>query len=449
MPLDETALVENEYRLVLIESRSHAVLAENTGEVLRLPRITIPRWTRPAEELQQAIESSWGIRSIILNILPGEMGSTSCAVVEVLSSESQTSLAIADLDEIAEEEMTSEERAMVKVILAGDTCPHGPFSRLGWIRDAMEWICAEVGREIAFTGEVCQYNASARFALLRFATQVGPFYWLKATGVPNAHEFGITRLVSELCPEFLPHRIAEREDWNAWLMEDAGQPVDVWNLPALQHAVSSMAELQKRTVGRTRTFLDAGAFDQRLLVLRTHLAELVEYLEEAMMKQSSTKVPRIEKRRLWQLAGIVQDACFRMEALETPETLVHNDMNSGNILFQGTHCVFTDWCETGVGCPFLTFQYLCLLRPRCEEGWVPKLREVYMRCWLDRLSPVQIDRAFALMPLLAIFSYLYGRGTWLHSARRNDPRVEGYARSLARHMDRAAQDPRLLEVLCH
>jgi hypothetical protein len=444
----DTALEQNEYRLVLVKSGSHSIWAENNSQALRLPRVVIPRWTRPAEQLQQAIESFWSIRSIILDILPGKNGSAPCAVVEVLSSESPSSLATANIDEIAEDEMTGDERELVETILAGGRGHNGPFSCLGWIKDAMDWVRAEVGHDIVFTGQVRQYNASASFALLRIEMQVGPKYWLKATGLPNAHEFHITRLLSELCPEFLPQRVAERRDWNAWLMEDAGQPLDVWTLPALEQAVSSMAELQKRTIGRTRAFLEAGAFDQRLPALRAQLTELVEYLNEAMMKQSSTKVPRIEKRRLWQMASIVQDACFCMEALEIPETLVHNDMNSGNILFHRAHCVFTDWCEIGVSNPFFTFQYLCLLQLRGGEDWTPRLRELYRQCWLDHLSSSQIEKALALMPLLAILSYLYGRGTWLHSVRRNNPHVESYARSLARHMNRAAQDPRLLGVLC-
>jgi hypothetical protein len=149
------------------------------------------------------------------------------------------------------------------------------------------------------------------------------------------------------------------------------------------------------------------------------------------------------------MASILQDACFRMEALKIPDTLVHNDMNSGNILFRGTHCVFTDWCEIGVGNPFFTLQYLCLLQPRGEHDWTPRLRELYRQCWLDLLSASQIEKGLELLPLLAILSYLYGRGSWLHSERRNDPHVESYARSLARHRDRAAQNPRLLEVQCH
>jgi hypothetical protein len=449
MPSHDNALEDNEYRLALVKSGSHAMWAANNGGVLRLPRVAIPRWTRPAEQLQQTIESSWSIRSIILDILPGNKDSAPCAVVEVLSSESPSGLATVNIDEIADDEMACEEREVVEAILAGDRGPNGPFSCVGWIKDAMEWMSAEVGYDNAFIEQVRQYNASASFALLRITTHGGPAYWLKATGVPNAHEFHITRMLSELCPEFLPQRIAERSDWNAWLMEDAGQTLDFWTLRALEQAVSSMAELQKKTIGRARAFLDAGAFDQRLPVLRAHLTELVEYLNEAMMKQSSTLVPRIESRRLRQLFTIIEAACFRMEALQIPDTLVHNDMNPGNILFQGTHCVFTDWCEIGVGNPFFTLQYLCLLQSRGEQDWTTRLRELYRQCWQDLLSTSQIEKALDLTPLLAILSYLYGRGSWLRSVRRNDPHVESYARSLARCMDRMAQDPRLLEALCH
>jgi hypothetical protein len=49
---------------------------------------------------------------------------------------------------------------------------------------------------------------------------------------------------------------------------------------------------------------------------------------------------------------------------------------------------------------------------------------------------------------MSVFSYLYGRGKWLHSARRSEPAVRSYARSLARHMDRIVTDQKLLEDLC-
>jgi hypothetical protein len=446
----DVALEQNEYRLVLVKSGSHAIWAENTGEMWRLPRIAIPRCTRPAEKLQQAMERAWLLCCVVVDFLPAGKCSTPCVVAEILPSHFPHGLTATGIDEIPAEEMTSEERQVVEDILSGETGTRGPFSRIGWITEAMEWLHAAVGYKVVLAGGIRQYNAGGNFALVRFATEAGPAYWLKATGDPNTHEFHITEKLAELCPESLPRRIAARVDWNAWLMEDAGQPLDSWNLSALEQTVLCMAGLQKKSIGLSHEFLTVGAFDQRLGNLRAHLPKLFEYLDEAMAKQTSVKVQRIEKRRLWQMADTLQDACSRMEDLGIPDTLIHNDINSGNILFRGTHCVFTDWCEVGVGNPFLTFQHLCLLQFGNGVDWSPRLREAYKRCWLeDHLSASQIEQALALMPLLAILSYFYGRGTWLRSPRRYEPRFEMYARSLARHMDRASQDCQLMEVLCH
>jgi hypothetical protein len=450
MSTSDTALEQNEYRLVLVKAGSRAIRTKRDGNTPRLPRISIPRWARQVEELQRAIEGTWHSSAIILDVLAGEEDECPCAVAQNLSQESPNGLIAVDMDELSEGELHGQERAMIEAIVTGDTRVCGPLAHMHWVEEAMEWVRTAVGHEVDFTGALRQYNAGGGFALIRLDTRNGPAYWLKATGYPNLHEFQITGKLAELCPEFLPRQIAARADWNAWLMEDAGCPLDSWTLPALKQVVRSMAMLQQRTIGQTVAFLAAGAFDQRLRVLRAHLAELFEYLDGAMAKQTSTRVQPIEKRRLWEMARILEDACFRMEELGIPDTLVHNDINSGNILFNGGHCVFTDWCEAAVGNPFLTFQHLCLLQPDGGEGeWIPRLREIYEQCWLDRLSPPQIDRAFMLAPLLAVLSYLYGRGDWLKSSQRNEPHVESYARALARHIDRAAQAPELREALCH
>jgi hypothetical protein len=78
-----------------------------------------------------------------------------------------------------------------------------------------------------------------------------------------------------------------------------------------------------------------------------------------------------------------------------------------------------------------------------------QLRARYQERWLGYLSEYQVEHAFVLARLLAIVSYMYGSGVWLHSPRRSNPDFCSYNRSLARHMDRAAREPQLLEVLCH
>jgi hypothetical protein len=438
----------DEYRLIFVQHGSRAIWAERGADRLLLPRVEVLTGRRPAEQLQEVIKSVWNIRVIVLDFLPPRQGSVPCAIAEILSSASHLLLTATRIDEIQEEEMSPEERVVLQSILDDDARARGPFSRVGWIKEAIEWLRSEIGHDVRLTEEIRQYNASARFALVRFGTTTGPAFWLKATGGPNAHEFEVTRKLAGLCPEFLPTQIAARKDWNAWLMEDAGQPLDSLDIQSLEQVVSSMGALQNRTIGWTDDFLAAGVFDQRVCTLQAHLPELMDYLREAMSKQTSTMAPRLDNGQLWRMESTLRSACARMEELQVPDTLVHNDVNPGNILFKGSQCVFTDWCETGVTNPFFGFEYLCRLQPRGGEDWHPRLREVYRQCWLVCLGASQVDEAFALAPLLAILSHLYGRGTWLHTSRRNAPYVEIYARSLARHMNRAMEQPRLQEALC-
>jgi thiamine kinase-like enzyme len=91
-----------------------------------------------------------------------------------------------------------------------------------------------------------------------------------------------------------------------------------------------------------------------------------------------------------------------MEAINIPDTLIHNDMNPGNILFNGARAVFTDWSEACVGSPFLTFQHLQIQASMADETWGSRLKEIYKRHSRAVLDEPQIERAFALSPPLAI-----------------------------------------------
>jgi hypothetical protein len=243
-----------------------------------------------------------------------------------------------------------------------------------------------------------------------------------------------------------------RNDWNAWVMEQAGLPlVQPVSLQFLERAVVAMADLQKSTQHHTRDLITSGATDQRMTVIRGQVGKLVAYLEEAMEHQTSVRVPPLGVSRLREIGAILEDSCAAMQELNIPETVIHADMNSGNILIRESGCVFTDWCEARVGNPFFTLQYLLLLLANGQNAELNRmyLKRAYKQRWLDSLTPWQIDRAFTLMPLLAIVSYLFGRGDWLRSTDRHDAGKLCYARSLARHMDREARFPALLEALCH
>jgi hypothetical protein len=55
MVFSEQLVEQDQYRIVLVLPQPKMVLAERHGEALRLPRVEILRWARPAEQLTKAI----------------------------------------------------------------------------------------------------------------------------------------------------------------------------------------------------------------------------------------------------------------------------------------------------------------------------------------------------------------------------------------------------------
>jgi hypothetical protein len=211
----------------------------------------------------------------------------------------------------------------------------------------------------------------------------------------------------------------------------------------------TLADLQIGSLDYISSLETAGCADRRLSNLRLHLPDMLTFLENAMAKQTSTKVKPLTPTRLQEICVVVDHACSEMQSLGIPDALVNGDINLGNILYDDFRFRFTDWAEGGVGNPFLTLQQVIqhVTRDGERQEWVLELREAYGRKWLPLLNEQKIERAFVLMPLLAMADYLHARGDWLSSSRKNELTFQSFARTLARCMDRAAAEPALIEVL--
>lgn len=437
------------YRIALVSTPPCRIYVETGTRNLRLPRLSIPPQTRIAAELQKAAQSSWGLPIFILDFLKRSEPLPRCAVAQLLSPGNPCGLTVVEMDNVPLSELTHEERAIVQDICSGSENNRGPFSRLGWIREAITWAQSHFKLQSELAG-ISQFNASATFSLVRITTESGCSYWLKATGKPNRHEFSITTALAEICPEHLPSIVAKRSDWNAWLMKDAGNSLDdCMEGKSLKQAAGAMAELQKATVDHLEYLRAAGAVDQRIPLMQSSIPAIVAYLEEAMKMQTSTKAPRLGTDRLRELGRILEDAFAAMANLGIPDTILHGDMNRGNILIRNGDCVFTDWCEARIGNPFFTFQHMLLLLKSLEayEQAECELKNVYRQRWSDSLTTKQVDQAFELMPPLAVVSCLYGRGDWFASSPESNLSFASYARSLARHLDRELKRSQLLEAL--
>ena len=424
-----------EYRVILVRRDSLAVLAVNSVEGYHLPRVKISVWSRPARQLQNIFRSVWGLDVLMLDFLSAVDTSPSFIVAELLTEAPSPGLEGVNLSELPASELPEEERTSLRQLLDGKI--GGPFSRVGWLDEALQWVESVTQHTFSSETQIDQYNAGGAFTLIRFCAGDGSQYWLKATGEPNTHESPVTCLLSRLCGDYLPTVLASRPEWNAWLT--SSQATDISALqrdqcelsPILKGAVESLAELQMMTMGHQNEFLEAGAFDQRLDILSGNSGVLFEYIEEAMSFQTSTKAPQIHKCCQLELRETFERVCDSISDLGIPDSVVHGDMNVGNILHARCHCKFIDWSETYIGHPLINLQRLLLLNQPHSPGFKAAsdriLKERYRSCLQKVCDPVRIDRGLACMPLIAAASALYGRGDWFRSSLRHDPRRQAYA----------------------
>lgn len=373
----------NEYRVFLVDPGSRGLCVLERGNEYRLIRVTVAQRTRLARQLQEALRNTWGLTVIILDWLTTEDGTSPCALAELLHGELPAEFSGIQPEQLPNDELSERERALLLAILDGDTT--SPFGGIGWIDEAIAWVETATGRRVSSKADMKQYNAGEGFSLVRLRMEGGCDYWLKATGVPNVHERRVTSLLSKLCRGYVPEVVAERPTWNAWLMRDDGDHIAALPREAsgfmrlLESAVQSLAELQMRTVGSELDLLEAGAADHRTRVLRTEAETIFAYIDEAMGFQTSTKVPRIETKRLRELQNIFEDVCSYMGGLGLPDTVLHADMNLGNILVADERCVFIDWCEAYVGNPLVTFEHLLLLNQIEDPSLKASLRSTSSR----------------------------------------------------------------------
>lgn len=432
---------------MLVRPATQQILAAKSGSSLHLPRISIPRWTRAAEQVQAIVKQKWGLKSIVIDSLTDVRGPGSLVIAEDLNENRTCYLSApytwADVSVAEGNDISFDERSTIERLLKGDATGRGAFSRFGWIEHALDWVSDEAGIDrSAFTGDVKQFNASGGFALARFDRKTAPPLWLKAVGGSSIREFEVSTMLSRLLPDYVPTVLAYREDWKAWWMEDAGISLDyVCAENFLKKAVSCLAGLQKESIRHLPSLLACGCSDQRIPILREHIPEIVDLIKEAMARQIPGHAPPLSPARVHAIGSSLEKACFRLEALGIPDTVLHGDINFGNILVGARRCVLTDWAHAAVGNPFVSFEQL--REQIAQDGhiapWTARLVETYRRSWREALTDAQIQCALAIVPPIAVGLYLLARWKWLGSEHRTEPQFQSCLRGLARQMDIASR----------
>lgn len=435
-------------RVLIVDADSRQALVVNESRQYTLPVIDIPEHCRPTEELQKALFERWGVHVIVTGMRCDSVENNhALAIVELLQANESNSLISVPLDSFFEEGISGAQEDFVASYLYA-TSPN-PMFRIGWLNDAIAWIESATSHKVSSKAAIQQLNVGIGFCLMKVPLRDGIACWFKAVGSPNCHETRITRFLSDRnrpTHVFLPELIAFHPGWNALLTMDTEHSLEGLSpntqsmRGALGNIVTTLARLQIASLSMAEPLGEIGAFDQRLSKLSGCALELCDFVELAMNHQISARAPRLSRDRLRHIFRILIMACKRIEDLELPTTLVHGDLNPGNML-HGDRCVFIDWSEAYIGHPFVCLEHVLLLNRMDDERVRMNVRQTlierYCAEWSAVLNRSQLQTAVAHMPLLAAASTLYGRGDWLESSERERPARASYARTLARHMDRA------------
>jgi hypothetical protein len=431
------------YRLVLFnDSGSHVVL--DNGH--HLPEVTIPQFTRPAEQITSRLREELGIPTVLLGIQQSDLGEGIWhAILEGYKGDwgLPPGFGWNPISE-AESRVNESDGSLVKARHAKAVRPHlgldpAPFSRLGWIYSLQTWIQNIVGPAGIKPGRFLQLSGSDNTALVSFETSNVPL-WFKAVGDADPQEFTNTQILSVLFSEYLPPVLALDTLHNAWLMESGGEPLGRHkDLATWMKVVQRLASLQIDSVTRSSDLLRAGCRDVRNTMLLDLVSPFFEVIDDLMKRQTTTAAPPLEKQELFEVATILREAIAESSELGIPDTLGHSDFNPGNILIAEDRCVFIDWSAAHVGNPLLTLEYLLAHRRRncwhllAEEH---ELREAYAQHWRIRVAPDRLARALQLAPLVAVYACAIYNNSWRDPARLARPEVAGHLRSLVRIMKR-------------
>jgi Ser/Thr protein kinase RdoA (MazF antagonist) len=444
-----TQLDHDLFRILLYRKDESEILLETTWEGFRLPVLSVPAHRRTAEEVTAAIRNAWNLETYCLFPLSGSARPQSLVRDQAVEAcypscgcpAGMEWLPVVSLSEgvfQSPSDFTAVENSLRTFEqYRRDELP-GFFGKPGWLRVVTKWVEAQaVAAGLCLTSKFRQLNASPAFSLLRFETD-GRALWFKAVGEPNLPEYSITLKLAAEFPEFVPHILGSRPEWNAWLsLEaegselDASSPAHVWEI-----AAENLALLQIASLSRRFELIEAGCKDLRLWALRAMVDPFFDSMTHVMGRQTKLSPAPLSRHELLSLGRKIKSTLEELEADGLPNTLGHVDMNPGNVVASDTRCVFLDWAQAYVGPPLFSFQYLLQhWRQRYPADQVSEASFVsrYARLWRPFATSEQIAISSELAPLLATFAYAVGGATW-QKTENITSETASYLRSLVRRM---------------
>jgi hypothetical protein len=429
------------YWPVLVTNEVGDVLLDSAGSLampLILPLILIEEGVRPACAIREALRRKYQLD--VFCITDHELAAGQrMMLAECISAEG---LADSPIRWANPEHAAVTAGLSAAAVLRALAASPRDTERPGFWRQLTEWVSAVMG-------ETCgtppprlsdQFSGGHGFCLARLETSRGPV-WFKAVNAPNESEPLITSTLASRHPAHVPRVLARHERWSAWLAEDvnartvAGQPAEAWAC-----AARDMARIQIAELNAAHDWLTVGCHDLRVGTLTDRVSVFFAGMNDVMRRQVTSSPAPLTQGQLQVLEAAVRRALDDARLLG--DTLVHADLNPGNILVDGDRAVFLDWAAASVGYPCSAIENLrghfVKRRADINHGVVARMVGSYYDCWRDAFGTVFVDAMRRDAGLLRYATLAMRSAGWLWGIE-TPPQAEPLLRSLARSMYQVVQ----------
>jgi hypothetical protein len=238
-----------------------------------------------------------------------------------------------------------------------------------------------------------------------FATSKGSVY-LKEMTFLFSLEPTLIKTMAQWDGDFIPKVIAQNNDLNCFLMEDAGIPLSKFlkedvQIEILENALSICANIQRKTEKQVDALLSIGVPDWRLSKLPGLYLLLIQ--QEDILKADG--VTPAEIKTLHKLYPRFLFLCDCLSKFNIPETIEHTDFHGNNILIKDNHLTIGDWGDAVVSHPFYSLaSYLnsAIRYHGVTEGdeVYNSLQNLYLTMWAEFAPKGQLIEAFHLIQKL-------------------------------------------------
>jgi Phosphotransferase enzyme family len=177
---------------------------------------------------------------------------------------------------------------------------------------------------------------------------------------------------------------------------------DLWNadVSVLCSAMTALVHLQADWFDRTAELVSLGAPDWSALAFPPMAADV--------LTRHGHELTSAERYACWQLVDALPERFDSLAECGLPDTLVHGDLNPGNVFFNGATMTILDWGDAGVGHPVLDVP---AMTRDLDAAGASVLRSRWVSTWRSAVPSSDPERALALgRPLAALRQAVIYRG---------------------------------------